>query len=53
MKVAINGKVTTLVDLCGAQKVDMRFGRDHRGELYVLTKPDGKVYKVVSVLKNL
>ncbi len=48
MKVSINGRITTLVDLCGAQKVDMRFGRDHRGELYVLTKPDGKVYRVVS-----
>ena len=53
MKVALNGKVTTLVELCGAQKVDMRFGRDHMGELYVLTKPDGKVYKVVTTLKNL
>src|SRR5688572_1657194 len=53
MKVALNGKVTTLVELCGAQKVDMRFGRDHMGELYVLTKPDGKVYKVVSARTNL
>ena len=53
MKVALNGKITTLVELCGAQKVDMRFGRDHTGELYVLTKPDGKVYKVVTTLRNL
>ena len=53
MKVALNGKVTTFVELCGAQKVDLRFGRDHRGELYILTKPDGKIYKVVSTLRNL
>lgn len=53
MKVAIDGKLTTLVDACGAQKVDMRFGRDASGELYVMTKPDGKVYKVVDVFRNL
>ncbi len=48
MKVSINGKITTMIELSGAQKVDMRFGRDHKGELYVMTKPDGKVYRVVS-----
>jgi glucose/arabinose dehydrogenase/mono/diheme cytochrome c family protein len=48
MKVSLNGSVTTLVKMCGADKVDVRFGRDHTGELYVMTKPDGKVYKVVS-----
>ena len=53
MKVALNGKVTTFVELCGAQKVDLRFGRDHEGELYVLTKPDGKVYKVVNSSRNM
>jgi mono/diheme cytochrome c family protein len=53
LKVSIDGKVTTMIDLSGAQKVDMRFGRDHTGELYVMSKPDGKVYKVVSAVKNL
>jgi mono/diheme cytochrome c family protein len=53
MKVTLNGKVTTFVELCGAQKVDLRFGRDHEGELYVLTKPDGKVYKVVNTSRNM
>ena len=52
MKVAVNGKVTTLVEQCGAQKVDMRFGRDSKGELYVLTKPDGKVYRVIGMGKK-
>ena len=52
MKVAVNGKVTTLVEQCGAQKVDMRFGRDSKGELYVLTKPDGKVYRVIGMEKK-
>lgn len=53
MKVSLDGKVTTLVELSGAQKVDMRFGRDHTGELYVMTKPDGKVYRVVSAGRSL
>jgi mono/diheme cytochrome c family protein len=47
MKVSINGKLTTMIELSGAQKVDMRFARDHKGELYVMTKPDGKIYRVV------
>ena len=52
MKVSLNGRTTTLIEMCGAQKVDMRFGRDHTGELYVLTKPDGKVYRVKQAAKS-
>jgi mono/diheme cytochrome c family protein len=46
-KVRLNGSPKTLAELCGAKKVDLRFGRDHRGEIYVMTKPDGKVYRLV------
>jgi len=42
----LDGKKTTLVELTGEDKVDVRFGRDHTGEMYILTKPDGKVYKI-------
>ncbi len=52
MQISLNNKRTTLVELCGDAKVDMRFGRDHTGELYILTKPDGKVYKIVSVIND-
>ena len=38
----------TLKELTGQNKVDERFGRDRQGELYLTTKPDGKVYKLVS-----
>ena len=38
----------TLKELCGSDRVDLHFGRDSRGELYILTKADGKVYKLVS-----
>jgi glucose/arabinose dehydrogenase/mono/diheme cytochrome c family protein len=53
MAVSLNGTITTMIDLSGAQKVDMRFGRDHNGELYVMSKPDGKVYKVVKAGRSI
>lgn len=43
----LNGVKKTLVELTGEDKVDVRFGRDHKGEMYILTKPDGKVYRIV------
>ena len=46
-KVSFKGVPTTLVQLCGNDRVEMRFGMDSKGELYLLTKADGKVYKLV------
>ena len=51
-KVSFNGTLTTLAELCGSPRVDLHFGRDSRGELYILTKPDGKVYQLVSKPKK-
>lgn len=45
-KVAINGISKTLRDICGTDRVDLHFGKDDKGELYILTKPDGKIYKL-------
>lgn len=47
-KISINGTAKSLTELCGTNRVDLHFGRDAQGELYILTKPDGKVYKLVS-----
>jgi glucose/arabinose dehydrogenase len=47
-RASINGTHKTLKELCGTDRPDLHFGRDARGELYILTKPDGKVYKLVS-----
>ncbi len=47
-RVSLNGSLKTLTELCGAEKVDERFGRDSKGELYIMTKPDGKLYRMVS-----
>ncbi len=49
-KVAINGISKTLKELCGTNRVDLHFGKDAKGELYILTKPDGKVYKLANVV---
>ena len=46
-RVSLDGKIKTLKELSGADKVDERFGRDSKGELYLTTKPDGKVYSLV------
>lgn len=49
-RLQLNGNYVTLRDLCEidlAERVDLHFGRDSSGELYILTKTDGKVYKLV------
>lgn len=48
-RISLNGKITSFKELCnGAERLSMRFGRDHEGELYLSTMPDGVVYKVVA-----
>jgi glucose/arabinose dehydrogenase len=48
-KFSLEGKQRTFKELTGNdQRVDMHFGKDAQGELYILTKPDGKVYKLVT-----
>ncbi|MCW2903751.1 MAG: hypothetical protein JWO67_6016 [Streptosporangiaceae bacterium] len=40
------GRQVTMQDLAGGTRVDLRFGRDNAGELYILCKANGKVWKV-------
>jgi glucose/arabinose dehydrogenase/mono/diheme cytochrome c family protein len=47
-KISFKGVPTTLAQLCGKDRVEIRFGMDSEGELYLLTKADGKVYKLAS-----
>jgi glucose/arabinose dehydrogenase/mono/diheme cytochrome c family protein len=46
--IIVNGIQTILTKLCGNDRVDLHLGRDAKGELYILTKPDGKVYSLVN-----
>jgi glucose/arabinose dehydrogenase len=48
-KVSVGDTVRTLSQLCESQRVDLHFGRDSKGEVYILTKADGKVYKLKNV----
>jgi glucose/arabinose dehydrogenase/mono/diheme cytochrome c family protein len=50
--ISLNGQPTTLAQLCKSDRVDMRFGMDSKGEIYILTKADGKVYKLVNTTKK-
>ncbi|GAA3798723.1 PQQ-dependent sugar dehydrogenase [Streptomyces phyllanthi] len=46
-----SGKRVTLRDLAGNTRVDLHFGRDADGELYLLSKANGKVWKVTGTRK--
>jgi glucose/arabinose dehydrogenase len=38
----------TMQSLAGQARVDLRFGRDGRGELYVLSKANGKIWRMTA-----
>lgn len=50
MEFLFNGETTTFDALLGGARVDLRWGMDSTGELYLFTKYDGKVYKVVNCI---
>lgn len=47
MNLELNDKTTTLRDVTRSERVNLRFGIDSSGEMYIFTKSDGKVYKVI------
>lgn len=49
-RISLGGRPTTMRDLCGSNRVELRFGRDHKGEMYVFAKADGKVYRLVKAV---
>ncbi|MEO0333083.1 MAG: hypothetical protein AAF223_15600, partial [Bacteroidota bacterium] len=42
-----DGQPTDLETLTESRRVDLRFGTDSAGELYIFTKSNGTLYKVV------
>ena len=42
-----DGEETTLLEIVGNSRTDLRFGIDDEGELYILTKIDGNIRKVI------
>lgn len=45
-RIAVNGQPTTLLKLTGADRADLRFGKDCDGNFYLFSKADGKVYRM-------
>ncbi|MBN9385837.1 MAG: PQQ-dependent sugar dehydrogenase [Chitinophagaceae bacterium] len=50
--ISVDGRPVNLLGLCDGVRADLRFGRDRAGEMYIMTKTDGKVYKMVSVISK-
>ncbi|MDX2246132.1 MAG: PQQ-dependent sugar dehydrogenase [Bacteroidia bacterium] len=51
LELEVNEKSQNLESLTGNKRVDLRFGQDQYGELYIFTKADGKIWKVVNSRK--
>ncbi len=51
-RVSLNNKPVTLTQTCGSNRADLHFGRDAKGELYLMTKADGKLYKIINAKQN-
>lgn len=47
-KVTIDHVPASLKQVCGSSRVDLHFGMDAEGEMYILTKSDGKLYRIES-----
>jgi hypothetical protein len=46
-KITLNNNLETLRNMCGSDRIDLHFGIDSKGEMYILTKADGKVYQII------
>ena len=44
--ITYEGKEMDLQELCGSKRVDLKFGQDKTGQVYLMTKADGKIYKI-------
>ncbi len=44
-----NNQLTTLKTLAGDNRVDLRFGMDRAGDLYLMAKANGKIWKVTGI----
>jgi glucose/arabinose dehydrogenase/mono/diheme cytochrome c family protein len=52
LQLKIDGKRTSFGEMFDNKKVDIRFGRDHLGELWVSSKIDGKVYRITDAFRE-
>lgn len=52
LQVAIDGELSDMETISGNKRVDLRIGIDAEGELYLMTKGNGGVYKVVDCVQG-
>ena len=52
LAIEVDGNRTDLATVTRSKRVDLRFGQDGTGELYVFTKADGVLWKVVDCRKS-
>jgi hypothetical protein len=53
LNVSLDGQSSDMEEITKIKPVDLRLGIDHAGEIFLLTKGNGKVYKVVGCEKNV
>ena len=46
LKISFENKETTLTKMTGGNRVDLRFGLGCNGGIYILTKANGRIYKL-------
>ncbi|MGH3785492.1 MAG: hypothetical protein ACRDRG_02840 [Pseudonocardiaceae bacterium] len=46
------GQPVTMTQLAGHSRIDLRFGTDSQGELYVLSKANGKIWKITGMRRS-
>lgn len=51
LNVSIDNKIISLKDFSPNGRLELHLGQDAKGELYILTKADGKLYKIVDCYK--
>ena len=52
LSLEFDGQATDLETLTQSKRVDLRFGTDTKGELYLFTKSNGTLYRVVDAKEN-
>lgn len=53
LQVAIKGQLSDMETITQHKRVDLRLGRDSKGELYLMCKGNGAVYKVIDCKENI
>ncbi|UZD21664.1 PQQ-dependent sugar dehydrogenase [Algoriphagus halophytocola] len=44
--VLYEGQEISLLELCGGKRVDLKFGQDADGQVYIMSKTEGKIYRI-------